>query len=127
MDRPISFESTSVAVTTEWTDLAVVNLRGRFPTLAFTVANASGGGALSGFRIQIAQGDGDAVSYLSGVDFDATDNANMVFCSAKGPHELAAAGVALVIVLVRGADKVTFQAKSASTSTVSIYGVGSRE
>ena len=69
---------------------------------------------------------GEWYSYLAGAefdeDYDAGTQARLLFASATGPHELAAAGKAHIIVRLHAAYGVKIQVASTSGTTVAVRG-----
>ena len=110
-----------------FTNVLEVVLEGKYDVLSFQVAATEHG--TDGFKVQVKpHSAGDYIDYLAGADFDSSVLANMLFASTTGPHQLAAGGSALVIVNVRGAYAVRFQASaSADHAHVAIKGTARRE
>ena len=90
------------------------------------VVNASGQ-TIDQFEIQVSMTGSDWHTFLAGTDFDSTTNSNMLFSSTTGPHELADAGRALILMrLPVGVRAVRARvALAASTGNVTVqFGFG---
>jgi hypothetical protein len=110
-----------------FTSVLEVALNGQYDILTLQIAATEHG--TDGFKVQVKpHSSGDYIDYLAGADFDSLVLANMLFASTTGPHELAAGGKALVVVNVRGAYAVRFQASaSADHAHVAIKGTARRQ
>ena len=116
-------EQENTAVTTEFTEVLAPQMTAGFISyMAIEVENESGGD-LTDFRVQIKMhGSGQWFAYVDDENFDSTTNSNMLWASATGPHEVAAAGFAAFIVRLEGVFAFRLLAKSASASVVSVRG-----
>jgi len=125
--RRLSWCGGATDVDTEWTALGTLTFTanvGRPGILHVHVWNATGGGSLTNFRISI-QGHpwADAVVIYADTDFDtATQIVSGI--TTTGPHELGAAASAWFRFDADGVYSITFEAKSASTSTVTVLAGG---
>ncbi len=125
--RRVSWCGGATAVDTDWTSLGTLTFDynvGRPGILHVHVWNATGGGALTHFRISI-QGHpwAEAVVIYADTDFDtATQIVSGI--TATGPHELGAAAAAWFRFDADGVYSITFEAKSASASTVTVIAGG---
>lgn len=90
-------------------------------SLSFDVSPV--GCATTACKVQLRDhSNGGWYDYLGGTDFDATDNANMLYASTLGPHEtinggtgwahvrIHAANAARIVVTASGAGTVTLRA-----------------
>ncbi len=109
-----------------FTDVLEVVLEGKRDILTFQVAATENG--TDGFKVLVkSHASADYIDYLSDADFNSLVLANMLFASTTGPHELSAGGKALVVINVRGAYAVKFQASAtADDAHVAIKGTAGR-
>jgi hypothetical protein len=108
--RTIKFQSPVVDVGTDYTTIVEVKLNGYAGICAFEVAPV--GRDFNGFKVQVKAADGGSWhDYLVDTDFDAVDNTNMLFATATGPHEVAAAAAAMATIRLNAVHAVRFQGK----------------
>lgn len=122
-DPGMPFEmTTGTAVSSTTTTVTSLVLGGRAQMLVFEVSVA-GTLTLNGFKVQCRDhSTGSWYDYLSGTDFDSATNANMLFATDTGPHEVgyATSGGAHAHIRVNGVEAVCFGAVTAA-GTVTVY------
>jgi hypothetical protein len=120
----LSFSKSKTCPATGNTVVATLTVNGNYDILSMTVSTVTNG--TDGFLIELKMHrDSPWISYLSGTDFDTASD-DMLFASATGPHELSAAGAAIVVVNIRKAWAVRISASGtagADTAVVTVQGL----
>ena len=107
-------------VTTAYTVLATMLLRGQTSMVGFQLTNESGD-ALNDCKVELQYADGsDWMPYLGATDWDAVSD-SVLLVSATGPHELAATEKSQAVFRARAVARARISVKSVGASVVSCY------